>query len=53
MKINAQLMHTTSAPPLNRSRIIIGDGSNKKVEFIGIIYPIFTVKLKFQQPSMM
>ena len=31
---NADAMYGTSPPPLDRSRVILGDGSNKKAQFI-------------------
>ena len=35
MTNNAELMYDTTTPPPNRPRIILGDGSTKKVKFIG------------------
>ena len=35
MTRNAYLMYDTRPPPPHRSRIILGDGSIKKVQFIG------------------
>ena len=40
MTNNSELVYNTSPPPSNRYRIIIRDGSTKKVEFIGNIDPI-------------
>ena len=39
-------MYDMSSPPLNRSRVILADGSTKKVEFIGRIDPMFHSKTK-------
>ena len=36
---NADLMYDTRPPPPRRSRIILGDGSIKKVQFIGKFKP--------------
>ena len=41
---NAELMYDTSPPLPNNSRNIFGDGSTKKVEFVGKINPIFYIK---------
>ena len=46
MTNNAELVYDTSPPPPNRSRIIFGDGSTKKVEFAGNIDLIFYSKTK-------
>ena len=35
MTNNVELMYDTRPPPPSRSRIILGDGSTKKVGFIG------------------
>ena len=35
MTRSAELMYDTKPPPLHRSRIILGDGSIRKVQFVG------------------
>ena len=41
MTRNEDLVHDTWLPPPHRSRIILGDGSIKKVQFIENLYQVF------------
>ena len=41
MTRNADLMYDTSPPPPHRSRIILGDGSIRKVQFVGKLDLVF------------
>ena len=47
MTRNADLMYDTRPPPPRRSRIIAGDGSIKKVQFIGKIDIAFHSRTDF------
>ena len=44
MANNVELMYDTRPSPPNRSRIILGDGSTRKVEFVGKINLTFPTR---------